>query len=103
MPFNLCQGRLADDWLHSVLHFGSGLVGAYAGWSARDLTRARVFTWGVGVLYLTLGVGGWFTDGVLLDTPFAIPLGVAENVFHLVLSMPALAIPAVDAGWRRRS
>ncbi len=27
----LLQERLAEDWLHSVLHLGSALLGAYAG------------------------------------------------------------------------
>ena len=92
----LLQGRLADDWLHSVLHLGSGLAAADAGWYARGVTPARAFTWGVGLLYFALGVYGWFTAGLLVGTPFAIPLGVAENVFHLALSVPALAILALD-------
>lgn len=98
----LVHGRLADDWLHSVLHLGSGLAGAYAGWYARDVTPARAFTWGVGLLYVALAVYGWFTPGLLVGTPFAIPLGVADNVFHLALSVPALAILALDARRTRR-
>ncbi len=92
VPSKLLQGRLADDWLHSALHLGSGLLGAWAGWAARGVAPARAFTWGVGLLYGGLGLYGWTTDGLLLGTPFAIPLGAPENVFHLVLGVPALAI-----------
>jgi len=100
----LLQGRLADDWLHSVLHLCSGLVGVYAGWFARSPAPAQGFTWAVGVLYFALGCSGWFTPGLLLDSPFAIPLGVAENVFHFALSLPALAILLPHwAGWPERA
>ena len=88
----LLQERLAEDWLHSVLHLCSALFGIYAGWYAPNVTPAKVFTWSIGLLYLALGVYGWFTPGFLLDTPLAIPLRVADNVFHLILSVPALAI-----------
>jgi len=55
------------------------------------------------VLYLTLACYGWSRPGLLLGTPFAIPLGVAENLFHLTLSLPALAILLLHwAGWSNR-
>jgi Domain of unknown function (DUF4383) len=92
VPVKLAQGRLADDWLHSLLHLCSGLAGIYAGWLATGPAPAQGFTWAVGVLYLALGCYGWSRPGLLLGTPFAIPLGVAENLFHLTLSLPALAI-----------
>ena len=88
----LLQERLAEDWLHSVLHLCSALFGVYAGWYASNFAPAKVFTWGIALLYLVLGVYGWFTPGFLLHTPFAIPLGVADNVFHLFLSVPAVMI-----------
>ena len=31
VPTKLLHGRLADDWTHSLLHLGSGLLGAYVG------------------------------------------------------------------------
>ena len=92
----LLQERLAEDWLHSVLHLCSALLGAYAGWYAPNVAPAKVFTWAIGLLYFALGVYGWFTPGLLLGTPFAIPLGIADNVFHLMLSVPALAIVFLD-------
>ena len=88
----LAQGRLGDDWLHSVLHLCSGLVGIYAGWLATGPAPAQGFTLAVGVLYSALGFYGWVRPGLLLGTPFAIPLGVAENVFHFALGVPAVAI-----------
>jgi hypothetical protein len=101
----LLQGRLADDWVHSVLHLGSGLACIYAGWFAASPAPAQGLTTAVGVLYFALGCYGWLRPGLLLETPFAIPLGVAENVFHFALSLPALAILLAHwAGWpgRRR-
>jgi hypothetical protein len=90
------QGRLAGDWLHSALHLCSGLIGVYAGWLARSPVPAKAFTWGIGLLYFALAFYGLFKPGLLLGTPLAIPLGVADNVFHLALSVPALAILLVD-------
>ena len=92
----LLQERLADDWLHSVLHLCSALFGIYAGWYASNITAAKVYTWFIGLLYLALGVYGWFTPGFFLGTLLAIPIGVADNVFHLLLSMPAVVIMILD-------
>ena len=100
MSSKLAQGRLAEDWLHSVLHLGSALAGAVAGWDRRSALPATWFTWGIGLLYGALGLYGWFTTGFFLNTRAAIPLGPADNLFHLALAAPALAIAAVD---RRRS
>jgi hypothetical protein len=96
VPIKLLQGRLGHDWAHSALHLGSALPAAYAGWFARSAAPARAFTWAVGIGYFALGVYGWFTRGLLLGTPFAIPLGVADNLFHLLLSVPALVVVLLD-------
>jgi hypothetical protein len=98
----LSEQRLADDWLHSVLHLMSALVGAYASWHAKSVLPAKIFTWAVGGLYLLLGVFGWFTPGLFLGSPFAIPLGVADNVFHLFLGVPAVVISVRDLAMARR-
>jgi hypothetical protein len=92
VPTKLLQGRLGHDWAHSVLHVGSAVLTGYAGWLARSPAPARALTWAIGIGYFALGCYGWFTQGLLLGTPLAIPLGVPENVFHLLLSVPALAI-----------
>ena len=96
VPTKLFQERLAEDWLHSVLHLGSALLGACAGWLSPSPLPARAFTWGIGAVYFALGVYGWFTPGFFLATPFAIPLGPAENIFHLALSVPAITIGVID-------
>jgi hypothetical protein len=92
VPTKLLQGRLEHDWAHSVLHVGSAALTAYAGWLARSPAPARALTWALGIGYFALGCYGWFTQGLLLGSPLAIPLGVPENLFHLLLSVPALAI-----------
>jgi Domain of unknown function (DUF4383) len=92
VPTKYLQGRLADDWAHSLLHLVSAVLTGYAGWLARSPAPARALTWAIGVGYVALGCYGWFTPGLLLGTPLAIPLGVPENLFHLLLSIPALAI-----------
>jgi hypothetical protein len=48
------------------------------------------------LLYLMLGVYGWFTPGCLLHTALALAIGVADNMFHLLLSMPAVVIVVLD-------
>ena len=94
----LLEHRLTEDWLHSVLHLCSALFGAYAGWVATGVVPAKLFTWGVGLGYLVLGAYGWFTPGLLLGTHLALPLDPAANLFHLILSLPALLIALEDAG-----
>jgi hypothetical protein len=91
----LLEHRLAHDWAHSVLHFASALLAAYAGWLGPQLA-ARLFTVGIAALYGVLGVAGWFVDGFFLGTPVAIPLGPIENVFHLLLAAGALAAILMD-------
>jgi uncharacterized membrane protein YfcA len=95
VPTKYLQGRLGHDWAHSVLHVGTAVLAAYAGWRARSPTPARLFTWAVGVIYVALAWYGLLRPGLFLGTRFAIPLGVAENVFHLLVSVPALAIMAL--------
>jgi hypothetical protein len=85
----LAEHRLAHDWAHSALHLISAVVAAYAATYAGSIALARLFTVGVAVVYGVLGVVGWFIDGLLLSTPFAIPLGPVDNVFHLGLAVAA--------------
>ena len=98
----LIGGRLGEDWLHSVLHAGSALLGGLAGWSGKRAVLARWYTWGIGLVYGALGIGGWFLEGLLLGTAFAIPLGPADNLFHLLLSVPALVLMTRDVRHRVR-
>lgn len=75
---------LHDDWAHSLLHVGSAVAAGYAGWAARSARPAVLFTTVLAAIYVALGVVGWFIDG-LLNTPVAVPLGPADNLFHLVV------------------
>jgi len=90
-PASLPAGADAE-WRRAAKAQCSALLAAYAGWRARSPAPARAFTWAVGIGYFALGCYGWFTQGLLLGTPLAIPLGVPEDFFHLLLSVPALAI-----------
>lgn len=92
----LSQQRLAHDWFHSVLHLLSALFGAYAGWQAKGVITARFFTLIIGMLYFGLAVYGGLMPGLFLGSPLAIPLGMADNIFHLLLSLPALTILVLD-------
>jgi hypothetical protein len=96
LTLKIYQQRLAGDWLHSLLHLTSALFGVYAGWQAPGVLPAKAFTWGIGMFYLGLGVYGWFTPGLFLDSAFAIPLGVEDNLFHILLSAPALVIVVLE-------
>ncbi len=86
------DGRLAGDWMHSVLHMGSAALGAYAGWGTRRKAPAVLFTVFLGAAYLALGLVGWFVDGLFLGTPVAVPLGPPDNIFHLLLGGTAAAV-----------
>ena len=93
---NLIHHQFARDWFHSVLHLTSGLLGAYAGWKATDVVLAKVLTWTIGMLYFALGTYGWFTPGLFMNSPLAIPLSAGDNIVHLLLGGPAMAIVARD-------
>jgi hypothetical protein len=103
MALNLIHHQLAQDWFHSVLHLTSGLLGAYAGWKATDVVLAKVFTWSIGMLYFALGTYGWFTPGLFMNSPLAIPLSAGDNIVHLLLSGLALAIVIRNLLTTRRS
>jgi hypothetical protein len=100
VPTKLLQGRLGDDWAHSVLHLGSAVLAAYAGWPARSPAPARAITaryhlgdWGrlPGAWLLWL-VHARAATGHAVGDPARVP----ENLFHLLLAAPALAIVLLD-------
>src|SRR6266511_2007087 len=70
------------------------------GRTARCISALR--TWAIAVIYGVLGVVGWFIDGLLLGTPVAIPLGPADNVFHLALAAGALVVAVLARGAPRK-
>jgi hypothetical protein len=83
-------GEIRDDWAHTLLHLASGAFAVYAGWIAASPTAAGALTWALAIGYGALGVAGWFLDGFLLDTTLRVPLGAADNIFHLVIGVGAL-------------
>jgi hypothetical protein len=93
---NTVRQHLAHDWFHSVLPVTSAVLGAYAALKVTDVIPAKVFTWSIGVLYLGLGTYGWFTPGLFMNSPLAIPLSAGDNIVHLLRSGPALAIVGRD-------
>ena len=93
------SGDIERDWLHTLLHVVTGATAAYAGWIATD--AARWFTLAILVAYGALGVGGWFTDGLFLESAARIPLDVADNVFHLLLAGASGAVLARRAARAR--
>lgn len=95
------SGELAQDWMHTTLHVATALAAAYAGWIAPSSTPAKAFTVGLTVAYGAIGLFGWFTDGLLMRSAFQIPLGPADNVFHLVLAV-AGAVAGGIAIWSSR-
>ncbi|HZM81299.1 MAG TPA: hypothetical protein VFC19_36700 [Candidatus Limnocylindrales bacterium] len=90
------EQRLAHDWAHGLLHLISAAIGIYAGWFARSDTLAALYTWTIAIVYTTLGIGGWFIDGLFLGTAMAIPLGPVDHAFHLLLGLAAVAVLLVD-------
>ncbi|WP_165439996.1 DUF4383 domain-containing protein [Micromonospora kangleipakensis] len=86
--------------MHSTLHLASALAAIYTGWVAPKELPARIYTWGIGLIYLVLCVVGWFIEGLFLDSHLAVPLGPVDNVFHLGPGVFALAVIGTNAARR---
>lgn len=83
-------GELGRDWMHSTLHVASGLLALGAslpGWPR----GARAFTLGILAVYGPLSIAGWFIHGLAMHTAYRIPVQPADNLFHLLLAVAALA------------
>ncbi len=80
--------------LHNLIHI---LVGALWVISGARISTARMASRAIGVVYLLLGVVGFFIIGTALDL---LALNVADNFLHLVTAIAALYVgffsPAVD-------
>jgi Domain of unknown function (DUF4383) len=96
-------GEIRDDWLHTVLHLVTGIVAVSVGWIVRSIATAQALTIAIGLGYGALGIAGWFIDGLLLDTEFAVPLAAADNVFHMLLAGGAALAGIVVSSQRRSS
>ena len=86
----LAEGELGGDWMHTALHLATGAAAVHAGWLAARAVVAKAFTLALGAAYGALGVVGWFGDGLLMGSTFRIPLGAADNLFHLLLAVGAV-------------
>lgn len=81
------QDVLAFDWAHNVVHVVLAAIALVFGFTGLRTSDASKPVAGViGVVYLLLGIAGFFGGFVdLLDDLVALHLEVGENVFHLVL------------------
>ena len=65
----------------------------------RTRDPAKAFTGTIAVGYGGLGLFGWFSDGLLMGSPFRIPLEAADNIFHLVVGFAAALAVAIGPAW----
>jgi hypothetical protein len=82
-----------SDWRENVLHVVTGLVLLAISFIGRELQIAWAAAL-VGALYVALGV-----VGLTIDQPFGLQLGPAENAFHIIVGLLALAL----GGWALRT
>ncbi len=76
----------ADDLLHSVLHFATGIAAGAIGFQS-IVQAARVFCLGFGAFYFLLGALGTLWP----DRYGLLPLGWGDHVFHLTVGGLTLA------------
>lgn len=86
------SGGLADDWLHTSLHVATAALALHLGWVRTRGAGPVLYTWSVVTVYGLLGVAGWFIDGIAMGTLVRVPLGAADNVFHLLLAGTGVAV-----------
>lgn len=81
------ENILVFDWAHNVVHVGLAAIALVFGFTGLRTSDASKPTAGViGVVYLLLGVAGFFGGFVdLLDDLVGLHLEVGENILHLVL------------------
>lgn len=81
------------DLVEDIVHLATGGLLAYTGFSAGDAQVKQIVTM-IGVVYLVVGVIGFFLPGLfgLLPNEYALQ----DNLLHLVLG--GLALGAVKAG-----
>jgi uncharacterized membrane protein YfcA len=90
----LAAGELRDDWAHTALHVATGAAAALAARRQVGEAWAQAVTFGVLVGYGILGAVGGRVDGLLLGSELAIPLGPADDAFHLALAFAAAVVAA---------
>ena len=83
---------MSSDWQEDGYIVVQPSLAYYAVSNASSAIPVKIFTWGIGLLSLALSVYDWFILGLLLSTPFATLIGLADNVFRPILSVPALLV-----------
>lgn len=86
-PYWISPDFLRFDWAHNGLHVVLALIAVVFGWTGLRTSDASKPVAGViGVVYLALGVAGFFGGFVdFLDDLVGLHLELGENVFHIVL------------------
>jgi hypothetical protein len=75
--------------VHNIVHLGFGLLGMFLSWFAMG---ARLFLVGGGLVYLVLGVYGFFVgEG---DAANFLPVNTADNWLHLGLAVVMIGLGA---------
>ncbi len=83
-------GILNVDIVEDIVHLATGGLLAYVGFSGMDLSSARSVVLALGVVYLLVGILGFF-----VPTMFGlIPNGytIFDNLLHLALGVLSLAV-----------
>jgi hypothetical protein len=84
---DVMENILVFDWAHNVVHVLLAAIALAFGFTGLRTSDASKPTAGViGVVYLALGVAGFFTGFTeLLDDLVGLGLETGENILHLVL------------------
>jgi hypothetical protein len=93
MPLILHETQMVP--VHSLLHIASGIAG-FALLRFGGGTGRWIFSIGFGLLYLGLGIAGFFTGG-----PPALSLKPFDHPFHLVVGGAGLVAAAVEFAMAR--
>ena len=94
-------GILNIDIVEDIVHLATGGLLAYVGFSGMDLSAARSVVLALGVVYLLVGILGFF-----VPTMFGlIPDGytVFDNLLHLALGGLSLAVALSAPGGSRQT
>ena len=80
-PELLGANFLAFDWTHNILHVVLAAVGLYVGFAGTD-ALCTLYARAFGVVYLLLGITGFFWTGV---STTMLHLELGENIVHVLV------------------